>query len=126
MIDQVGCKECWPGTLEATESARLKLSIKAYLINDSHFIVAIRVCPKCAQYFLSVFAESIDWEDGDDPQHSTLLPLTDVEAQDLMTPFPEEALYSLGQGRRSFQRYHPKGESSQLLWGSGVPRVPHD
>jgi hypothetical protein len=44
----------------------------------------ILACPRWAQRFLSVFTETINWEDGDDPQYWTLLPLTGAETADLV------------------------------------------
>ena len=128
-MNQFGCHACWPDTLDAADAARRKLSNRALLIDESHFIVAIRICPKCAQNFLSVFAEMIDWEGGEDPQHWTLLPITESEAQELIrqgNSLPEQALYTLGEDRRSLQHDHPKNEPPQTRWGAGIPRVPHD
>ena len=56
----------------------------ADLIDESHFHVMILACPSCAQRFVSMFTETIDWVNGDDPQDSTLLPVTEAEEADLV------------------------------------------
>ena len=35
-------------------------------------------CARCSQGFVSVFTKTIDWEDGDDPQFWTLLPIVGI------------------------------------------------
>ena len=37
-------------------------------------------CRRCDQRFLSVFTETIDWQDGEDPQQWAVLPITNEEA----------------------------------------------
>jgi len=65
---------------EAAHAASAGLRNHARLVDGSHFGVSIRVCPACSQRYVSVFAETFDWTDGDDPQYSTLLPITEAEA----------------------------------------------
>ena len=63
-----GCERCWPPIADAAWEARGGLTHVAELIDDSHFHVMILACPCCTQRFVSIFTETIDWEDGDDPQ----------------------------------------------------------
>jgi hypothetical protein len=98
-------------------------------IDESHFHVMVLRCAGCEQRFVSVFTETIDWEDGEDPQHWTLLPVTREEAARLARSgaAPTEAgLNALGPGRRSLCLSHPKGEPSRAYWSLGLHVGPHD
>ncbi len=117
-----GCENCWPSSPEGADAAYRALTREADLIDESHFHVMIRACSSCSQRFLSIFTEMIDWVDGDDPQYWTLLPITEVEAADLIrqgNSFTEQTLNSLGSGRRSLHRDHPEGKAAAYLLGNG-------
>ncbi len=99
------------------------------LIDESHFIAAILACPRCGQQYVSIFTEMIDWEDGNDPQHWTLLPITEAEAKGLIqrgASLDEMSLNALGLGRCSLRRDHPKAGPARVSWGSGILAGPHD
>jgi hypothetical protein len=124
----LGCGRCWPPTARAAWEAREGLTYVAELINESHFHVTILACPFCAQRFVPIFTESIDWQDGDEPLYWTLLPITEEEAdlirnRDSLTEIP---LNALGPGRRSLQRDHPKAREPSIYWGTGIFVCPHD
>lgn len=124
-----GCEHCWPAGADAAWEARSSLSHLQELIDESHFHVMILACPQCNQRFVSVFTETIDWTDGDDPQYWKLLPITDPEFCSLMeqpNSLRETKLSSLGPGRRCLQRNHPKAAPVQVLWGTGLFVGPHD
>ena len=126
---EFGCDLCWPADAHAAWVARDRLTRLKELIDESHFIVAILACPRCAQRYISVFTEMIDWEDGNDPQYWTLLPITEAEAEGLVqqeASLGEASLNALGHGRRSLQRDHPKAGPPRVSWGSGVFVGPHD
>jgi len=89
----------------------------------------ILACPHCAQRFVSVFTEMIDWRDGDDPQYWTLLPITEAEAADLVRDgdaLTETTLNSLGSGRRCLRIDHPKGAPKKIFWATGMRVGLHD
>ncbi|MGE5838866.1 MAG: hypothetical protein ACM34H_02955, partial [Deltaproteobacteria bacterium] len=75
-IEAFGCESCWPASPESAWKARLSQSIDARLIDESHFAVMISSCPKCRQRFVTVFTEMVDWADGEDPQFTTVIPVT--------------------------------------------------
>lgn len=86
-------------------------------------------CPACSQRFVSVFTETIDWADGEDPQYWTLLPITAAEAAVLARlcgALTETELNALGPTRRSLQRDHPKGAAPHSFWGTGIAVRWHD
>jgi hypothetical protein len=127
--ERFGCERCWPATADAATEARRTLVHEAELIEESHFHVMILACPSCAQRYVSVFTETIDWEDGEDPQYWTTLPLTPAETADLVRradSITEATLDALGPGRRSLQRDHPKGAEARSYWRTGIMVGPHD
>ncbi|MCA1850517.1 MAG: hypothetical protein LC672_05595 [Acidobacteria bacterium] len=126
---EFGCDLCWPADAGAAWGARGGLTRLKELIDESHFSVAILACPRCSQRYVSIFAEMIDWEDGNDPQYWTLLPISEAEAEGLIrqeTSLSEVSLNALGRGRRSLRRDHPKAGPPLVFWGSGVLVGPHD
>lgn len=124
-----GCEHCWPSAAGAAWEARGTHTRVAELIDESHFHVMILACPHCAQPFISVFTEMIDWKDGDDPQYWSLLPITRAEATDLTQrgdSLTEPRLNQLGPGRRCLQCAHPKGVEEHVFWSTGISVGPHD
>ena len=123
-----GCEDCWPADADAAWRARNSLRHSEELIDESHFHVVLLACPQCNQRFISVFTETIDWIDGDDPQYWTLLPVTEPEADRLVqqrNTLNETKLNALGPGRRSLWRNHPKAVPARVLWGTGIFVGPH-
>ncbi|HEX8450842.1 MAG TPA: hypothetical protein VF647_02030 [Longimicrobium sp.] len=99
------------------------------LIGESHFIVSLLTCPRCAQRYVSIFTETIDWTDGEDPQYWTLLPITAAEADGLIqraASLDETTLNALGPERRSLRRDSPKDKPPRVFWESGILVGPHD
>jgi hypothetical protein len=124
-----GCERCWPSIADAAWEARKGLAHVAELIDDSHLHVMILACPSCAQRFVSIFTESIDWKDGDDPQYWQLLPITEAEAVDLVRrrdSLTETTLNALGPGRRCLRRDHPKATEPSIFWVIGISVNQHD
>jgi hypothetical protein len=124
-----GCEGCWPAGAEAAWEARAGLDLVAELIDESHFHVTILACRGCAQGFVSVFTETIDWQDGDDPQYWTLLPITAAESADLVQQgdaLSDTKLDGLGPGRRSLRLDHPKGAARRSFWSTGLFVGQHD
>jgi hypothetical protein len=124
-----GCSQCWPDSADAAWEARKKVLVRASeLIDESHFHVMIVACPNCAQEFLSVFTETIDWVGGEDPQYWTTCPITAAQAADLVSrsDISERDLSLAGQGRRSLRHDFPKDELPRSYWGNGIWIGPHD
>jgi hypothetical protein len=75
---------------------------------------------------LSVFMESIDWVDGDDPQYWSVMPVDSAELGRLTSePIAPRAFAALAPDRRSLFRASPKGEPQSNRWASGVVLVSH-
>lgn len=113
----------------AAWEARKSLNRWAELIDEPHFHVMVLTCSECAQRFVSVFTEMIDWKDGDDPQYWTLMPIIDAEYASLSLEggnLTEAKLEALGNGRRCLRHDHPKGTDPYSYWGSGIVVGMHD
>ena len=126
---EFGCQHCWPTDAPAAWEARGRLTRLKELIDESHFIVAILLCQRCDQRYVSIFTELIDWEAGEDPQYWTLMPITETEAEGLTQQgslLNEDSLNAIGPGRRCLRRNHPKAGPPQVFWGRGVLVGPHD
>jgi len=101
----------------------------AELVDESHFHVMILVCPNCAQRFVSIFTEQIDWVRSDDPQYWQLMPITRMEADSLIeqrNSVNERTLDVLGPGRRCLHRDHPAGARDSIFWTKGISVGFHD
>jgi hypothetical protein len=123
-----GCQHCWPTSPDAARRALDALVWEADLIDESHFIVTIGACPACSQRFVSVFTETIDWTDGEDPQSRIVMPITESEEAALMarSPVTETDLNTLGPGRQSLRHDWPKGMPPRSFWTTGIWVGPHD
>ncbi len=128
MEDAFGCERCWPSEAQAAWAATHDLEQEFQIIDESHFRVTVLKCSYCSQQFLSVFTETIDWEDGEDPMYWTAMPIFAVEAVCLVqgNPVYENTLKSIGPERRSLRHDFPKGGPKTTYWGRGVRIGLHD
>ena len=86
-------------------------------------------CGRCRQRFVSAFAETVDWADGEDPQYWSLLPLIDAEATGLIgrgNATTEAELLMLGPERRCLRHDNSKGLPPRSYWLTGMRIGPHD
>ena len=114
-----GCAICWPQDPAAAWEARASLALVKELLDESHDRITVRACPVCSQHFLSIFQESVDWTDGDDPQYWQLMPLRLSETVALsIVPGSElaAALARLPHGRATLHRDAPKGAPVTVYW----------
>jgi len=127
--ESFGCERCWPATPDAAWKARASLSHQATVIDEAHCIASLVGCPVCSQRFVSVFAESIDWVGGEDPQWWVQLPLTSSEATQLTRKdarVTESDLAGLAAGKRSLITGFPSGGVETCAWGTGLSIGWHD
>jgi hypothetical protein len=127
--ERFGCERCWPQSPEAAWAATRALLTDAELIDESHVHVTVRACGACAQRFISVFTETIDWADSEDPQRWTVMPLTPGEAAELTgagSSVTEARLDTISRDRRSVCHDYPKDEPRRTFWGRGLVVGPHD
>lgn len=98
---------------------------EALLVDGSH--CPLLACPGCAQRFLSVLIETIDWADGEGPQTWSLQPVSAAEAARLTERESTETdLAALAPKRRRLRRDFPKGADPRAFWATGVAVAPHD
>ena len=124
-----GCEHCWPEDAALAWAARSRLEVMCMIVDDLHFIVPILACTKCRQRFLSVTTETIDWDDGDDPIHRIMIPVTDHEGDALVAGSEHglrDAVPALDARRRSLHYDFPKGGAIAIYWGTGIRILPHD
>jgi hypothetical protein len=124
-----GCGECWTESADETCRARAGLRRIAELIDEPHFRVMLLRCRRCRQVFLSMFFETVDWADGDDPQAWVLMPVTDSEESVLVraaAEFDERTISGIGADRRSLLHDAPKGREPAGFWRTGIPSIMHD
>ena len=57
--------------------------IKEY-VDESHLFRYLLKCDKCGQLYFYEFNEEIDWQDGDDSQYNTYIPVKSEEEADEM------------------------------------------
>jgi hypothetical protein len=115
-----GCGLCFGEDAEAAKAYRL--STERDLVDESHFGVSIRRCSACAQRFVHVFTEFVDWADGDDPQYTDLLPVTDEEAARLASQGEQVdlgAIEAMGAARRRLVMSFPKGGPRHVFFTVG-------
>ncbi len=127
--DGFGCARCLPDDAAAAwEAVTSALRIELELVSESHFTIKLRSCAACGQTFVSVFSETVDWQDGEDPQAWCVLAITAEEALQLRAAGSdaERAVASVGAGRRSLLREVPKGSPPRTRWSQGVVIAPHD
>jgi hypothetical protein len=129
--DGIGCHECFPASAEDAWAARSRLTITKELVDESHFMVSLRACAACSQLFVSVFCERIDWQQGNDPQASWLIPVSAEEAQSLTgldEHETEAAICRISPQRRFLESYLPSDGARDTRWQVGpwwrLP--PHD
>ena len=124
-----GCSECWPQEAEPAHKGLPALKIETYLVDESHYIVTTRHCPRCSQKFLTVITETVDFAGGEDPQQRIVMPITPKENELLQRnaqAISEALLESIGVGRRSLVYDHPSDRPALIHWGSGIHVRVHD
>jgi hypothetical protein len=121
-MDQTGCDHCLPDDAAAAWEAQRGHVTLARPVDESHHSVTLLACRHCGQRFVKVFAETIDWVDGEDPQHWRLMPVSAEEAGQLMAGPDPVALPH----RRSVAVDHPKEREATVHWGWGVEVRCHD
>jgi hypothetical protein len=86
LTETFGCERCGADSAEAVAEYRHQFKFVAELVEQSHFAISILQCPDCGQDWVLIFTETIDWADGNDEQHCTLLPVTKSESVQLQEP----------------------------------------
>jgi hypothetical protein len=121
-----GCEACYGASAEAFWDRYPGFESIAYLIDDPHDIVRIVSCPSCAQRYVCVTTEFVDWQDGEDPIYRSIVPLTVDESERMRAQGANVDLRwieSLGSGRRHLCTSWPKGKDQSVYWSEGIVRI---
>jgi len=121
-----GCATCFPADAARAWEARSKLRFVADLVDESHYHVMVLACDGCGQRFISIFTETIDWNDGDDPQYWEMQPITAAESESLASADALEEGIAALPARRSLYVAHPSGLPQTISWSRGVRVGFHD
>ena len=127
-MSEYGCKECWSSEAAEAWRAVTSIPIQTYLIDESHYIVSIRMCPSCSQHYLQVTTETVDWNGGEDPISRTIIPIYDAERNELTSSkgLDTNVIEAVGVGRQSLKFDWPKNQEPSTYWGAGVRVGLHD
>jgi hypothetical protein len=81
--------------------------------DDSHLRRALLKCRECGQLYFYEFYEHVDWDNGDDAQYSTYIP---VPARDEALRMKDLPVYELLRYSPRLQWDHPTGKPTRLSW----------
>lgn len=82
---------------------RSKFEVVSVLADSSHLDRYLLKCKECGQYYFFEFYEEIDWENGNDPQYSTWIPIATVdEAEKMGKMAPIELLQLIPRLQKDF------------------------
>jgi hypothetical protein len=104
----------WSKPELANEPKKGRFELLETFVEESHHWRTLLKCCECGQRYFFEFHEEIDWEDGDDPQYSTYIPVeTDAEIEALK----EASLIGLLRFFPRLQKDHPKGaKAPSVRW----------
>ena len=127
-MSENGSEQCWSSEPSVAWRAVTSIPIQVYLIDESHYIVSIRMCPSCSQHYLQVTTETVDWKDGADPIYRTIIPIDDAERTELMSSkrLDAKVIEGVGVGRQSLKFDWPKNQEASIYWATGVRVGVHD
>jgi hypothetical protein len=80
---------------------------------ESHLKRALLKCRECGQLYFYEFYERVDWDDGDDAQYSTYIP---VPARETALEIDKQNNMGLMLYSPRLQWDHPTGKPAALRW----------
>jgi hypothetical protein len=125
-MTQFGCPLCYGDDAKTVSANHHTVRVTDSIINESHFMVSLHRCPGCGQRFLRIFTEFVDWQGGEDPQYTDVVPVTEEEARRIVQDGEDVSLRylgNLGTGRRRLRTDWPSGGSRRLGWAQGAFEV---
>ena len=130
-MENIGCATCFGDDADTALAHLRARPHDVRIVEDSHFMVRILTCERCAQPFVSVFCERIDWKDGNDPTETLYVPVSAAEADGLAAAGEagaEQALCALSGPRRYLVRSWPADadEATVAFTNAAVHVPPHD
>ena len=127
-MSEYGCNECWSSQASEAWRSVTSIPIQVHLIDESHYIVSLRVCPSCSQHYLQVTTETVDWKDGEDPIYRTIIPIEIAECAELTSSKRLDAnvIEGVGVGRQSLRFDCRKNQEPSTYWVTGIRVGIHD
>jgi hypothetical protein len=120
---ETGCQSCTDANAELAWARALALRERSVIVDESHFRITVRRCASCTQDYLWIFAETVDWIGGDDPQEWLVAPVSADEAQRLT----EAGIVDLSIRRHLRRSFGRDDDTPSAQWSSGGINVPpHD
>ena len=121
---EIGCTRCYGDDPAETWAYYAQgLIVDEDLRDDSHFVVQLRRCATCSQRFVWILTEFVDWQEGDDAQYRTVVPVTGDEARRIAKrgdDLDRELIEALGETRRYLQADSPTGaREARIRWSTG-------
>jgi hypothetical protein len=118
-----GCHRCYGADPEEVWAYYERgLRIAHELVDEAHFIIQLRRCAECAQQFVWILTERVDWDGGEDAQRRNVVPVSPEEAQTLAESSDLDPAFvaSLVGDRRHLETDWPTGELEQRSeWATG-------
>ncbi len=99
-----------PNLLESLQQDRFE-RLETY-VDENHLMRRLLRCRECGQLYFYEFYEEIDWEDGDDPQFVTYIP---VEKPDDIERLKKASSVELSKYFPRLQRDFPKDASTPTV-----------
>jgi hypothetical protein len=104
----------WQGDVLQSQDLRDIFEVVETFEDTSHFSRCLLRCTRCGQRYFYQFYETIDWEDGDDPQYSTYIP---VDANEEVEILKKASVLELGQFAPRLVNDYPKGaQRPNVFW----------
>ena len=69
---------------ELAEPLKDRFEVVETCVEEQHWWRYVLRCRECGQLYLFDFYEMVDWEDGDDPQYTTYVPIDGPREIDLL------------------------------------------
>jgi hypothetical protein len=81
-------------------------------VDDSHFHRALLKCRECGQLYFSQFYEEVDWDDGDDAQYTTYVP---VATREQIAALKQSSMFDVWLYSPRLQRDYPSGAKAATV-----------
>jgi hypothetical protein len=97
---------------EFVAAAKDRFEAVEVFVDESHFSRTLVKCRECGQLYFSQFYEEVDWDDGDDPQYSTYVP---VAAPEQIAALKQSSIFEVWLYSPRLQYDFPKGAKAPTV-----------
>jgi hypothetical protein len=106
----------WQADVLRSEDFQDIFEVEQSFQETSHFSRCLLRCTRCGQRYFYQFYETIDWDAGDDPQHSMYVPVDSAEEIETLR---RTGLGDLGQFVPRLIKDFPKGTKEPIMFWVG-------